>query len=281
MTPSTRPSKPKAAALADIQSTPDRRNIAIDRVGVSDLRYPIVVRDRARQTQQTVATLSLSVALPSHFKGTHMSRFVEVLNAHQRPFHIQALYEMLHELKKKLHAETARIELSFPYFLARKAPVTGAEGLMDYECGFEAESNGTWDDVVVRVKVPVKTLCPCSKAISEYGAHNQRGIVDIAIRPAARPDGTRELVWIEDLVEVAERSGSAPVYSLLKRPDERYVTMQAFENPAFVEDVVRNVAAQLRDDPRVAWFRVHVVNQESIHNHSAFARIEWTRPDVG
>ncbi len=265
--------------LEDVQNRTDARRIALDQVGVSDLRYPISVLDRERGKQHTVARLSLAVNLPHHFKGTHMSRFVEALDEHRGEITMRTLPAILRDLKERLKAESARVEISFPYFLERPAPVSGARALMDYECSFVGEANGGLEDFVLGVKVPVTTLCPCSKAISDYGAHNQRGYVTMEVRSRRRSeDGQPELIWIEELVEVAERSASAPVYPLLKRPDERHVTMQAHDNPVFVEDVVRNVAARLQDDARVSWFRVHAENQESIHNHNAFARIEWTRP---
>jgi GTP cyclohydrolase I len=178
------------------------------------------------------------------------------------------------ELKKKLEAQSAHVELTFPYVIEKAAPVSGEKGLMDYTCSFTADANGDSDDFVLGVSVPVTSLCPCSKAISEYGAHNQRGIVQIEIRTIKKTDGTRELVWIEELIEIAEKSASAPVYPVLKRSDERHVTMQAYDNPVFVEDIVRNVAIRLNKERRISWFRVRVVNQESIHNHSAFAVIE-------
>lgn len=264
--------------LEDVQNRRDGRRISIDQVGVSDLRYPISVLDREQEKQQTVAHLSLAVNLPHHFKGTHMSRFIEALNEHRGEVTMRTLPAILQDLKERLDAESARVEVTFPYFLERVAPASGARALMDFECSFVGTANGGQEDFVLGVQVPVTTLCPCSKAISDYGAHNQRGYVTMEVRSCRSEDGHPELIWIEELVEVAEQSASAPVYPLLKRPDERHVTMQAHDNPVFVEDVVRNVAMRLQDDPRVSWFRVHAENQESIHNHSAFARIEWTRP---
>lgn len=261
--------------LTDVQNHRDRRGLAIDKVGVSDLRYPIVVLDRYhQQPQHTVANLSLSVSLPQHFKGTHMSRFIEVLNRHRGEITMRTLPAILAELKEKLSAESAHIEVRFPYFIEKAAPVSKARALMDYECCFLAESNGRRADFILGAKVPVKTLCPCSKEISDYGAHNQRGVIDIQIRTVLDKAGQSEIVWLEELVDIAEMSASSPLYPLLKRADERYVTMQAYDNPMFVEDVVRNVATRLQRDLRVSWYRIHVVNQESIHNHSAFAVIE-------
>lgn len=263
--------------MIDIQSQQDHREIPIDLVGVSDLRYPIIVWDRDHEKQSTVATLNMSVSLPHHFKGTHMSRFLEVLTQHQGEMTMETLPAILHQLKERLGAESARVEVKFPYFLERTAPATGSKALMDYECWFHGESNGSKDDFVLGICVPVTSLCPCSKAISEYGAHNQRGYLTMEVRSVCDETGQPSLIWLEDLVEVAESSASAPLYPLLKRADERHVTMQAYENPVFVEDMVRNVAAKLMEDDRVQWFSVHAVNHESIHNHNAFAKIQWSR----
>lgn len=263
--------------MPDVQNSKDDRGIALDRVGVRDIRFPISVLDKADSRQQTVATLSLSVSLPHHFKGTHMSRFIEVLNAHKGEFTIRTIPEILVELRQKLDAESAQMEVRFPYFLKRSAPASGATGLMDYQCIFSADSKPESTDFVLSVEVPVTSLCPCSKEISDYGAHNQRGQISISVRSALSSSGQPELIWIEELVEVAERAGSSPVYPLLKRVDERHVTMQAFDNPVFVEDMVRNVAVALKDDRRISWFEVKAVNQESIHNHDAFALITWRR----
>ncbi len=262
--------------LADMQTTPDTRGVDIDQVGICDLTYPITVLDREAQSQRTAATIAMSVDLPHHFKGTHMSRFLEVLAHHQGEVTMRTLPAILHELKKRLAAEAARLEVAFTYFLQRKAPVSGLSAPMDYRCAFIGESGQEGDDFLMRVEVPVSTLCPCSKVISDYGAHNQRGYVTMSIRPERDGDGW-QLVWIEELVEVAERSASAPIYPLLKRVDERHVTMQAYDNPVFVEDVVRNVAGRLREDARIASFEVKAVNLESIHNHSAFAVVTHPR----
>ncbi len=241
---------------------------------MSDLRYPIVVLDRDRKVQHTVANVTMSVGLPHEFKGTHMSRFIEVLSWHRGELTMHTMPKLLRDLLKSLDAESARVEVVFPYFLERTAPVSGAKALMDYECSFVGESRSGADLFVLGVKVPVTSLCPCSKAISEYGAHNQRGSIAIRTRGIRQPDGAPAFIWIEDLVSVAERAASAPVYPLLKRPDERYVTMQAYDHPAFAEDMVRDVALSLQADARVAWFQVRAVNQESIHNHNAYARLE-------
>lgn len=263
----------KKSPLPDIQATPDTRGLAIDQVGVSDLRYPIQVLDQDGKPFPTVAKISMSVHLPHHFKGTHMSRFLEVLSKHEGEVTTITLPHILHDLKKRLDAEEAQIEVAFTYFVTKKAPVSGAPAKVGCDCVFQGTSNGETDDLLLCVTVPVTTLCPCSKEISEYGAHNQRGYVTLEVRPKQKKGGGWELILIEDLIEVAEKSGSAPVYALLKRTDERHVTMQAYDNPVFVEDVVRNAAALLRSDPRVASFTVKAVNHESIHDHNAFATI--------
>lgn len=256
--------------LPDIQKTPDTRGVAIDQVGICDLSFPITVLDRQNQKQQASARIAMSVSLPHHFKGTHMSRFLEILSRHQGEITMRTIPEILHELKRRLDAESARIEVEFPYYILRTAPVSGLSAPMEYRVTFIAESNGVTDDFLLRVTVPVTTLCPCSKEISDYGAHNQRGYVTLTVRPR-KSDGLWALIWIEELVEFAERSASAPVYPILKRTDERHVTMQAYDNPVFVEDVVRNAAGFLKADERITWFEVRAVNHESIHNHSAFA----------
>ena len=261
--------------LPDMQKTPDTRGVQIDHVGICDLTYPVVVLDRDNQRQQATATIAVSVSLPHHFKGTHMSRFLEVLAAHQGEITMRTLPVILHELKKRLAAEAARLEVEFTYFLQRTAPVSGLAAPMDYRCTFIGETGAAGDDFLMKVKVPVSTLCPCSKVISDYGAHNQRGYVTMSVRPRRDADGGWQMVWIEELIDVAEKSASAPIYPLLKRVDERHVTMQAYDNPVFVEDVVRNVASRLREDERIASFEVRAVNLESIHNHSAFAVVTY------
>lgn len=263
--------------IDDVQSRPDERGIALDRAGVSGLRYPITVLDKADGRQETVAEVSMSVSLPHHFKGTHMSRFIEILNSHRGEITMRTLPIILKELKVRLNAETAHIEVKFPYFIEREAPVTKSKALMDYQCAFIGESNGTDDDFVLRVCTPVTSLCPCSKEISDYGAHNQRGYITIDVKSRKNGDGEAEIIWIEELIEVAECSASSPVYSLIKRPDERFVTMQAYDNPVFVEDMVRLTAEKLIKDSRINWFRVHAENDESIHNHNAFAELEFSK----
>ena len=260
--------------ILDIQNLKDERGLEIDRVGVCDLRYPITVLDRKNEKQNTIANISMSVNLPHDFKGTHMSRFITVLNHHRCEVTIRTLPKILNELKKELDAKSAHLEVSFPYIIEKAAPVSGEIGLMDYDCSFEAESSDDRHNFILNVSIPVTSLCPCSKAISDHGAHNQRGIVQIGIRTRKKASGEKELIWIEELIDIAEQSASAPIFPLLKREDERFVTMQAYDNPVFVEDIVRNVAILLNSDKRVSWYRVKATNYESIHNHSAFAIIE-------
>ncbi len=256
----------------DVQSELDDRKIAIEQVGVSALQYPVTVLDRADAEQQTIADITLSIGLPHETKGADTSRFTEVLEQHRGELTIRTIPDLLLDVKDRLDAEPARIEIKSPYFLERLAPASGTPALMDYDCSFIGEANDIACDFVLGVSVPVTSLCPSSKAISEYGARNQRGFIQIQTR-------SDEIVWIEELIDVAESSASAPIYPLLKREDERHVTMQAYENPVFVEDMVRNVAVQLRDDERVNWFRVRADNHESIYNHNAFAQVTWSRED--
>jgi GTP cyclohydrolase I len=268
------------AELADVQNDSDARGIPIDQVGICDLSYPIRVLDRTNQSQEVAARISMSVSLPHHFKGTHMSRFLEVLAEHRGELTMRTLPQILHELKKRLDAEAAHIEVEFTYFLERTAPVSGLKAPMDYCCTFIGESTPDTDDFLLRVGVPVSTLCPCSKEISDYGAHNQRGQITILVRTRPTADRSWELIWIEELIAVAERSASAPIYPLLKRSDERHVTMQAYDHPVFVEDIVRSVAIQLKADKRITWFEVRATNQESIHNHAAFAIVSCDKTNL-
>lgn len=255
--------------LKDTQNERDERKIAIDRVGVKSLRYPVEVRDKEEGSQRTVATVSLAVELPHQYKGTHMSRFVEVLNSHGSCLDIRSMAAVPLELLDRLNSERAHVEFRFPFFRSKPAPVTKKEGMMDYEVIFEVEAvKGGEVDFMVTVLVPVATLCPCSKAISARGAHNQRGLVTYSVRFKDDP------VWIEDLVELVERSASCELYSLLKRPDEKEVTERAYDNPVFVEDLVRNVAARSDSHESITWYRVEAENFESIHNHNAYAVVE-------
>jgi GTP cyclohydrolase I len=253
--------------LEDKQSERDHRELRIDKVGVRGLRFPIQIQDKARSVQNTVATIGMFVDLPKEFKGTHMSRFVEVLNAHGAVIHVENISEILTSLQEKLKSATSHLEIEFPFFMSKISPVSRRESLMDYVARFDAAACGNEIDFKLTVKAHVTTLCPCSKAIAKYGAHNQRGLVTVAIRSTTA-------VWIEDLIAVMESSASSELYALLKRQDEKAVTERAYENPVFVEDLVRNVAVKLNADPRVSWYKVEAENFESIHNHNAYACIE-------
>jgi GTP cyclohydrolase I len=235
-------------------------------VGVKGIRYPITVLDKDMGQQQTVAEINMYVNLPRYYKGTHMSRFVEILNEHSRRISLQNFSEILEEMKIRLNAESAHMEITFPYFINKSAPVTGAEGLMEYLCTFKGSLN-KGSDLAIMIRVPISTLCPCSKEISEMGAHNQRGEVRLQVR-------FKKFVWIEDLISLIEESASIDVYSVLKREDEKFVTERAYNNPMFVEDVVREIAVKLNNDPNITWFAVESENFESIHNHNAYAYIE-------
>ena len=263
--------------MKDIQSERDYRNIPLQEAGITDLSYPIVILDKEETRQNTVASITMSVNLPHHFKGTHMSRFIEVLTQVGCEFTGSSIPKVLSLLKEKLSAESAKISIEFPYFLTRSAPVSGASAKLGYLCTFTGKSTSDSDDFLLTVMVPVSTLCPCSKEISEFGAHNQRGFVTVDVRTERNPDGSFILVWIEELIDIVESSASSPVYTILKRPDEKYVTEQAYNNPVFVEDIVRNVAEKLRNDKRITYFKVKAENHESIHNHNAYAVVSWTR----
>ena len=253
--------------LHDKQSEPDYRELRIDKVGVRGLRFPIQIRDKAHELQNTVAMIGLFVDLPKEFKGTHMSRFIEVLNAHGSVVHVDNITDILHTLQRKLHATASHLEMEFPFFLTKKAPVSGMESVMDYTARFDATAIGREIDFVLTVVAKVTTLCPCSKAISSYGAHNQRGEVTVQLR-------FRKSIWIEDVIALIEDSASSELFSLLKREDEKAVTERAYENPVFVEDLVRNIAVRLNAHPDVTWYKVEAENHESIHNHNAYACIE-------
>jgi len=261
--------------LDDVQSQPDDRGVALDQVGVRGLRYPICVWDREHAKQDTIAEISMSVALPAHVKGAHLSRFIEILDTHAGELTQRTIPTVLADMQLRLNSPTAHLCVAFPYFLARSAPVSGATALMDYACAFTATAHNGTTRFDLSVRVPVTSVCPCSKAISDYGAHNQRGYLTLTITPTRDGEGGFALVWIEELIDIAEASASSPVYPLLKRSDERHVTMAGYDHPVFVEDMVRAVATQLRNDHRIERFTVEAINDESIHNHSAFARTDW------
>ena len=253
--------------IPDVQNSADTRRLAINKVGIKDIRHPIRVRDRSGGEQHTIATFNMYVNLPHNFKGTHMSRFVEILNIPGREISVDSFKDMLTEMTDRLEAESGHIEMTFTYFITKAAPVSGVESLMDYEVTFAGEIRDSRPAMNLKVVVPVTSLCPCSKKISRYGAHNQRSHVTVNVR-------TRGFIGIEDLIDLVEKEASCELYGLLKRPDEKYVTERAYENPKFVEDMVRDIAAKLNRDERVAAYSVESENFESIHNHSAYAMIE-------
>lgn len=255
------------APLFDTQSSTDRRRLPIDRAGVKGVRYPIVVLDKHNKTQNTIADITMTVDLPHSFRGTHMSRFVEILHEHSRKITIKNLRAILHDMRQRLQAAQAHLEMFFDYFIEKRAPVSSTPGLMCYRCGFFYTA-GSQDDFILSVEVPLTTVCPCSKALAEGGgAHNQRSKLTLEVRMS-------HIVWIEDLVALGEECGSSALFSLLKRADEKFITEQAYANPRFVEDVVREAALRLEAHPHVTWYRVSSENCESIHNHSAYAMIE-------
>jgi GTP cyclohydrolase IB len=263
---------PAATAIADVQSSADSRRIAIDKVGIKDIRHPVRVRDRSDGEQHTVANFNMYVYLPHNFKGTHMSRFVQILNSHEKEISVTSFKEMLREMAKRLESEAGHIEMSFPYFVNKTAPVSGVQSLLDYDVTFIGEIRNGKPDMFIKVVVPVTSLCPCSKAISAYGAHNQRSHVTVQVR-------SKGFIWVEEIIEMVEKQASCELYGLLKRPDEKQVTERAYDNPKFVEDMVRDVARTLNEDDRVGAYRVESENFESIHNHSAYALIERDKDD--
>ncbi|MGW8247250.1 MAG: GTP cyclohydrolase FolE2 [Acidiferrobacterales bacterium] len=259
--------KAETIAIADVQNSPDIRRIPIDKVGIKDIRHPVRVKDRSQGEQHTIANFNMFVELPHNFKGTHMSRFVEILNNHDPEISVESFKDMLLEMRERLEADTGHIEMSFPYFINKSAPVTGVRSLIDYQVTLIGEVHGDAVSTTIKVEVPVTSLCPCSKEISNYGAHNQRSHVTVAVK-------TNDFVWIEDIIDIVEKQASCELYGLLKRPDEKYVTEYAYDNPKFVEDMVRDVAAVLNADDRIDAYVVESENFESIHNHSAYALVK-------
>src|SRR6187455_925526 len=255
----------RVVAVEDVQNRADTRQIPINQVGIKDINHPVKVKDRSAGEQHTVANFSMYVNLPHNFKGTHMSRFVEILHR-EREISVESFGALLAEMTERLEADAGHIEMSFPYFVMKKAPVSGVESYMDYRATLTGKRVNGENQMWVRVVVPVTSLCPCSKKISERGAHNQRSHVTISAR-------IKTFVWIEELIDIAEGEASSELYGLLKRPDEKYVTERAYDNPKFVEDLVRDIAARLNADDRVAGYQVESENFESIHNHSAYAQI--------
>jgi GTP cyclohydrolase I len=253
-------------AIEDVQNLADIRQLAIDKVGIKGIRHPVIIKDKTGQAQHTVAMFNMYVHLPQHFKGTHMSRFVEILNENEREISVQSFQTMLQEMALRLEAQSGNIEMTFPYFINKSAPVSGVKSLLDYEVSLIGEIKNGQHDVKVKVLIPVTSLCPCSKKISAYGAHNQRSHVTITIALNA-------FIWIEDMIAMVEAQASSELYGLLKRPDEKYVTELAYDNPKFVEDMVRDIATVFKNEARVKSYIVECENFESIHNHSAYACI--------
>ncbi|MDJ0816861.1 MAG: GTP cyclohydrolase FolE2 [Desulfobacterales bacterium] len=253
--------------MKDVQSQPDFRNIPIDKVGIKNLRYPITVRDRREGFQHTIAAINMYVDLPHDNKGTHMSRFVEMLHLLRPEVSLEKFEAILDNMKQHLNAASAHLEMTFPYFIEKKAPISTSPGLMDYTCSIIGTSDPSGKvDLISEVVVPISSVCPCSMEISEFGAHNQRGEVRLSTR-------FKKFIWMEDMIDLVEQAASCDVFSVLKRVDEKCVTERAFANPKFVEDIVRDVAKTLNEDDNITWFSVSAENFESIHNHSAYASI--------
>ena len=260
-------------SLVDHASEVDTRDIALNRVGIRDLQYPIRVLDKQGKTQSTVAMVGAYVSLPAHQRGTHMSRLVDSIHRHQGEMTIRRLPEILSEIRERLEAPSVELHLSFPYFIEKYAPVSGACSLMNYQIDFRAELSANGFEFSMKVDVPVKSLCPCSKGISDRGAHNQRSHVAVRIRSDA-------FVWIEDIVDAVEAQASAPLFALLKREDEKYVTELAYDQAKFAEDLARDSLRVIRELEGVFSIEVVVENHESIHNHQAFAQVNWTRNEL-
>ena len=260
----------KVTTIPDVQGSMDTRELAINKVGIKDIRHPVIVKDRSDGLQHTVATFSMFVFLPHQFKGTHMSRFVSILNNHEKEISYTSFNEMLREMAELLEADSGYIEMHFPYFVNKKAPISGVESLLDYEVSLIGEIKNGKSSTRIKVQVPVTSLCPCSKSISDYGAHNQRSHVTVDAR-------TSGFIWIEEIIDMVEKQASCELYGLLKRPDEKYVTERAYDNPKFVEDMVRDIAGELNRDDRIRQYVLESENFESIHNHSAYALIEFDK----
>ncbi len=259
--------------IADVQSSQDTRQIAIDKVGIKDIRHPVRIKDRTGGEQHTVANFNMYVNLPHNFKGTHMSRFVEILNSYEKEIGVESFNEMLQLMANRLEADAGHIEMNFPYFINKQAPVSEVKSLLDYDVTLIGEINNGHPDIIIRVVVPVTSLCPCSKKISERGAHNQRSHVTVQAK-------VKGFVWVEEIIDLVESEASCELFGLLKRPDEKHVTERAYDNPKFVEDMVRDVAMRLNDDDRISSYVVESENFESIHNHSAYALIEHNKADT-
>ena len=262
----------KNSSIPDIQGLADTRNLPINKVGIKDIVHPMIIKQRSGNKQSTIANFNMFVNLPHDFKGTHMSRFVQILNQHEEQITVDSFKEMSIEMRDLLEAESGHIEMSFPYFINKAAPVTKVKSLLDYHVTFIGEIKNNIPDLKVKVLIPVTSLCPCSKKISAYGAHNQRSHVTVTVK-------IKDFIWIEELIDVVEREASSELYGLLKRPDEKFVTELAYDNPKFVEDMVRDIAVHLDKDDRISEYMVESENFESIHNHSAYAQIHNIKKD--
>lgn len=264
---------PPPTSIEDVQARADSRRIPINKVGIKDVYHPVRVKDRASGEQHTIANFNMYVALPHNFKGTHMSRFVELLHGNEREISVESFRDILAQMTEKLNAETGHIEMEFPFFVMKKAPVSGVESLMNYQASLIGELHDGVSELWLKVVVAATSLCPCSKDISKYGAHNQRSHITIK----AKVDGH---MWLEELIDIAESEASCEVFGILKRADEKHVTERAYENPKFVEDIVRDVAVRMNNEDRVRAYVVEAENFESIHNHSAYALIERDKDEV-
>ncbi len=253
--------------ILDVQGGPDTRRLAIDKVGIKDIRHPVIIRNRLGELQHTVGGFDLFVHLPHDRRGTHMSRFVEILNSYEQPLSVASIRTLLHRISASLESNAAHVEVKFPYFVTKRAPVSGVASLLDYDVTLTGTLHGQDSAVTIKVVIPVTSLCPCSKQISDYGAHNQRAHVTLCVR-------INEQLWIEDLIDIVEEEASCEIFGLIKRPDEKFITERAYDNPKFVEDLVRDIAARLNADPRVLAYTLECENFESIHNHSAYAFIQ-------
>jgi len=260
----------KTPHIPDVQGSADSRQIAINRVGIKDIRHPVIVKDRSRGVQHTIANFNMFVFLPHQFKGTHMSRFVQIFNDHEKEISVSSFRDMLFEMVEMLEADSGNIEMSFPYFVNKKAPISAVESLLDYEGTLIGEIAKGVTSTRWKLRVPVTSLCPCSKSIADYGGHNQRSHVTVNAR-------TNGFIWIEEIIDIVEKQASCELYGLLKRPDEKFVTEQAYDNPKFVEDMVRDIAGELNKDERIRQYVLESENFESIHNHSAYALIEFDK----
>ena len=257
--------------MRDVQKEKDSRNIQIDRVGVKGVSYPVILLDKDNKIQNTIANISMSVMLPREFRGTHMSRFIETLEEFGGRVSPANLDVFTKRLCEKLNSSEGHVKFEFPYYFRKKAPVSGIESFSKCDVELEAvhQDNKNFD-LIIGINLNVQTLCPCSKEISEFGAHNQRALVSLKVRCSG-------LVWFEELIAVIESSASAPLFTLLTREDEKYITEHAYQNPRFVEDVLRELALSLDNEKRILWYKINVTSLESIHNHDAFAEIERSK----